>query len=253
MKMIGPDTSLCGRAGRQAGMKKLGIVLLIIIIAIGGSLYYLWIQATHLPDWYRTGPDGADKRSVIIYGKDMAAIRNDLEQKIGNQAAEAGTGNRQVEIALNERDANKLLASIVSDNAEKHEYLKTIKASKISIKNGKLDLGLVVNASDTWAGIAGHALEADGPDVNHVPGFLEGKQVYLGIAGKYGLKNGQFTWDEDGKIRIGTLTFSLKTILKRLGVSEERLKKTMKEIKFGRFKINNMETIKNTLLLKGSM
>jgi len=84
-------------------------------------------------------------------------------------------------------------------------------------------------------------------------GFLKGKEIYLGLAGKYGLKNDKLTLDENGKIRIGVLTFSLVTILKRVGISEERIQKTIKELAFGKFKINNIETIKNTLLLKGSL
>ena len=234
-------------------MKKIGFVLLIIVITIGASLYYLWSQATSLPDWYKTGSGGSANGPVVIYGKEMEATRKQLERKIESQVRNTPTGSGHVEIALNESDANGLFASIVAESAEKHEYLKSIKASKISIIDGNFDIGVVVNTADIVRDVSRHGVEATGPNVINLPGFLQGKEIYLGFFGKYGLKNGKLSLDEDGKIRIGALTFSLDTILKRVGVSEERLRKTVKELEFGKLKINTIETVKSTLLLKGSL
>ena len=50
--------------------------------------------------------------------------------------------------------------------------------------------------------------------------------------------------------RIGAFSFSLSNALKRLGVSEDRLRRTIKDLELGKLKINNIETVKNTLLLK---
>ncbi len=234
-------------------MKKTVWVLLIIILVIGGSLYYFWHQATMLPEWYKTEAGGYYDGTVIVYGKGIAAIRKSLERNIEGQIRKTSTPSRQVEVVLNENDANKLFASIISENAATYRYLKAIKASKTRIRDGNLDFGVVVDASEILRDASGDRVEGAGPEVVHLSRFLKGKEISLGFSGKCGLKDGRLKLDEDGKIRVGALIFSLKTISKRLGISEDRLKRTLEDLEFGKLKINNIETLRNTLLLKGSL
>ena len=158
-----------------------------------------------------------------------------------------------MEVALDEKEANGLFASLITENAEKYEYLKAIKASKTSIREGNLDFGVVVNTSDIFDDRPDEEAKETAPRVINIPGFLKDREIYLGLLGKHGLKNGRLKLDENGKIRIGTLTFSISDALKRLGVSEERLKRTISELELGKLKISDIETARNTLLLKGSV
>ncbi len=235
------------------GLKKIGFVFLIIILAAGGFLYYLWSQATNLPEWYTTGSVSTEEGSVIIYGEAIEDIKKEVERKIEDAIGKSHARGGHVEVALDEREANGLFASLITESSEKYEYLKAIKASKISIRDGNLDFGVVVNTSDIFMDRPEEEAEDTGPRVINIPGFLKDREIYLGLVGKYGLKNGRLKLDENGKIRIGAFSFSLSNALKRLGVSEDRLRRTIKDLELGKLKINNIETVKNTLLLKGSL
>lgn len=234
-------------------MKKVVIISLVIIIAAGVLLYYLWSQLTKLPEWYSTGSVSTDKGSIIIYGDNLEEIRDQLERKIEDQIRKAPSGEKEVEIVLNEADANGLFASIITEGAEKYAYLKAIKASKTRIRDGNLDFGVVVDTSHIFMDRPEEEAEETGPRVITIPGFLKGREIYLGLMGKYGLKNGRLKLDENGKIRIGAMSFLLKDAFKRLGISEEKLRGSIRKFELGRLNINNIETVKNTLLLKGSV
>jgi hypothetical protein len=238
------DVEIEDDKGGETGMKKTAVVVLIILLAIGGSLYYLWRQATLLPAWYKTGAGGSYDGTVVTYGQGLEAARKSLERTIENQLRrKASTRGGQVEVTLNEADANKLFASVIAENREKYPYLKAIKASRMRIRDGNLDFGVVVDASEAL----GHA-SAEGEKGAPLSGLLQGKEVALGFSGKHGLNDGSLQLDEDGKIRIGGLTFSLKTITKRLGISEDKLKNT----EFGKLKIDTIQPKRNTLLLRGA-
>ena len=234
-------------------MKKTAVVLVIILLAIGGSLYYLWRQATLLPEWYKTGKGGASDGSVVWYGEGIEAARAALEREIEGQLQKDPTRSSEVEVVLNENDANKLFAAVISENSARYPYLNAIKASRTRIRDGNLDFGVVVDASEMLKDASGQGAGGDRPEATRLSGFLQGNEVALGFTGKYGLKDGRLQLDEDRKVSIGGLTFSLKTITKRLGISEDKLKTTLKDLEVGKLKIGTIEPIRNTLLLKGSL
>lgn len=233
-------------------MKKTAVVVLfIIILVIIGALYYVWSQVTQLPEWY-TGAGRASDGSVITYGKGIGDIRRSLERTVEDQLRKARAPRNGFEILLKENDANKLFAAIISENAGTNRYLNAIKASRTRITDGDLDFGVVVDASQLAGDASGRSGKGTLLEAVPLSGLLKGREISLGFTGKYGLKANRLQLDEDGKIRIGTLTFSLKTIMKRLGIPEYRLKKTLEDLELGKFKIDTIQPIRNTLLLKGS-
>ncbi len=234
-------------------MKKVLFIFLLIIIAAGALLYYLWSQATSLPEWYKTGSLRPEEGSIITYGQGLGDIRGQLERKMEGQIRKTPAGSRQVEIRLNERDTNRLIASLITENAEKYRYLKAIKASKTSIRDGNLDLGFVINASDIIEDKEHKHVKEIGPRIVDIPGFVKGREFYAGFSGKFGFKNGRLILDENGKIRIGKLDFSLSSAMKRLGIPEEALMEAIRDLRLGKLKINNIQAVKDTLLLKGSL
>jgi len=234
-------------------MKKAAVVLLIVLLAVGGSLYYLWRQATLLPEWYQTGKGGASDGSVVWYEKDMERTRAALEREIEDQLRRSSARAGQVEVVLDENDANKLFAVAISESSDRYPYLNAVKALRTRIRDGNLDFGVVVDASEIFKNAPEQSAEADRPEATRLSGLLQEREVSLGLNGKFGAKDGRLQLDDDGKISIGGLTVSLKTITKRLGISEDKLKKNFKDLELGKFKIDNIEFIRNTLLLRGSL
>jgi len=234
-------------------MKKTAVVLLIVLLAVGGSLYYIWRQATLLPEWYQAGKAGALDKSVIWYERDMEGARVALEREIEDQLRRSSTRAGQVEVVLDENDANKLFAAVISESSDRYPYLNAVKASRTRIRDGKLDFGVVVDASEILKNAQKQGAEADRPEVTRLSGLLQEREVSLGLNGKFGAKDGRPQLDDDGKISIGGLTVSLKTITERLGISEDNLKKNLKDFQVGKFKINTIRPVRNTLLLKGAI
>jgi len=233
------------------GLKKIGLVFVVIMLAAGVFLYYIWSQATNLPEWYTNGSTSAAEGAVIFYGENIEKIEKILRQKIESQIKKTAAG-KKVEIELDQNDTNTLIASMVLKSSKNHKSLRAIKASKTSIKEGNLDFGIVVNASDIIEDIREEETAQTGPSIVNIPGFFEGKEVYLGLVGKYGLKNGQLKSDPNGKIRIGALSFSMSNALKKLGVSEDRVRQAIKDLEIGKLKIDDLEAFKNRLRLRGS-
>jgi hypothetical protein len=233
-------------------MKKTAIVILVILLMIAGSLYFLWRQATLLPEWYTRG-EGSFDGTVINYGKGIVDLRTSLERTVEEQLQKVPPSTSKVEIVLDENDANHLFALIISENAATHRYLKAVKASRTCIRDGTLDFALVADASQLLRDASEHADEGSLSVVTLISDVVRAKEISLGFTGRYGLKEGLLQLDEDGKIRIGALTFSSKTVMKGLGISEDALDKKLKGLELGGVKINNMEAIRNVLLLKGSL
>ncbi len=234
------------------GLKKIGLVFVVIILGAGIFLYYLWSQAMDLPEWYTNGSVSAVEGSVIFYGENIEKIEKKLRQKIENQIKKTAVG-KKVEIELDENDTNSLIASMIVKIRKNHKYLKAIKASKTSIKEGNLDFGIVVNASDILEDIREEETAQTGPTIVNILGFFKDKEVYLGLLGKYGLKNGQLKLDPNGKITIGALSFSMDNALKKLGISEDKVRRAIKDLQIGKLKIDDIEVVKNRLRLKGSI
>ena len=168
-----------------------------------------------------------------IYGHLEGRFEKKLRQKIKSQIKKTAAG-KKVEIELDENDTNTLIASMVVKSSKNHKYLRAIKASKTSIKEGNLDFGIVVNASDIIEDIREEETVKTGPSIINIPGFFKDKEVYLGLLGKYGLKNGQLKLDPNGKIKIGALSFSMGNALKKLGISEDSFRRAIKDLKIGK-------------------
>jgi hypothetical protein len=232
-------------------MKKIGIVILILILALVGVIFYLWKQATTLPEWYTTGPLSPADGSVIIYGKGIEDVRKQLQQKIEKGLKEGPDGKMRLEISLSENELNGLFASVITENAEEHEYLKAVKASKTSIKDGNLDIGAIVDISGIPTEDLEPAARGTTEKIIDTLSTIGGREVYVGISGRHSLKNGMLKLDDNGTIRLGAMSFSLAEISRRIGVSEDKLRRALRELELGKLRITDIVPEKNFTMIKG--
>lgn len=232
-------------------MKKIGIIILIFILVLAGLLVYLWRQTTTLPDWYPKVTARPDDGTVIIYGKGIEEIRRQLQQKIEKGLKEGPDGKRHLEISLSENELNGLFASVITENAKEHEYLKAVKASKTSIKDGNLDIEAVVDISEIPTEDLGPAARGTTEKIIDTFSTLGGKEICVGISGRHSLKNGILRLDDNGTIRLGAMSFSLAEISRRIGVSEEKLSSTLRELELGKLRITDIVPEKNLAMIKG--
>ena len=230
-------------------MKKSAVVMLIVVLAMAGALWWLWHQATLLPDWYTKGGSGGG----ITHGQGIDPIKRSLEQTIADRLGQGPGAFGEIEVVLDEDDANKLIAVLISENAEKHPFLQAVKASRTRIRDGHIHVEIVADPSRIPFDASGQGEE--GPRVVEagLRGLLKGREVSLGAAGEYGLKDGKPQLDPAGKISIGGLSFSQKTVAERLGVSEDKISKIIANIQIGQLKIDTIAPGRNNLRLRGAV
>lgn len=232
-------------------MKKIGVAFLIIGIACVVAGYWLWSQVTWLPKWYEEEAAGVKLDSVIFYDIGIDAMKSGLEKRIEAQVQKKSNGGSHVEVKLNEKDARELLAVFIAENAKKYGCREGIKASKAQIRNGNLDLDVILNPSEVLR---------KKPDQNEKVGFkndllgmFSDKEVCVGVTGGYALKGKKVKIAEDGKISIGSLSFSTKKLLKRLGIKEEKLKDPIGQLKLGKLRIEDIRMVKDSLILRSRL
>jgi len=228
-------------------MKKTAAVVLTILVLLAGAACWLWFQAIRLPGWY-TESEKDRGGTVIVYGKGTPDIRRSLEQALEARVPRAPVGAAGQELTLTEDEANRLFAIILSENAKKYLFLKAVKASTVRIRDGKIDLDVVMDTSEILKDASVRIVAVD-----LLSGLLKSREVSLGFTGVMEMKDGRLQLDEDGRIRFGGLSFSLKTIMKRWGISSDELRKTVSQIQVGKFKIDQMEPIRDILRVRAAV
>ena len=128
-------------------MKKI-IIKSILLVSIGtiGGLYYLWQEATKVPDEYTeavtanktSNPDLSLQSSQIEERKDLS------KNKIVRAMARSKAGQK-VTVKLNNRDLNNLVVAKLANAQANKQVPAGIKGFNTNIKDGKIYTGALVN------------------------------------------------------------------------------------------------------------
>jgi hypothetical protein len=230
-------------------MKKSAVVILIVVLAMAGALWWLWHQATRLPEWYTEGGSGGG----ITHGQGIDPIKRSLEQTIEDRLPQDPGAYGEVDVVLDEDDASKLIAVLISETAERHPFLRAVKASRTRIRDGQIHVEIVADLSRIPFDASDQGEEGPRVVETGLRGLLKGREVSLGAAGEYGLKDGRPQLDPAGKISIGGLSFSQETVFERLGISKDKLAKGVGNLALGNLKIDSIEPGQNNLQLRGGV
>lgn len=232
-------------------MKRIAAILLLISAGVISGVYYYWMQATNIPDWY-TSQETKTNSINIIAKKDSQQARN-IEAEVTAIKQPLGS-SKNVELNLSEKDLNNILASEIAKKNNSSKIAEAVKAVKTNIKEGKIEGGAVVNISEIPTT---HLRESETAAITRAfkvfPG-LENREVYIGIEGKPTIENGQLKFDENTKIKIGNLSFTQAELSEKLGIPESQIRQfTNLELQVGKLKVNDIELNDGKALLKGSV
>ncbi|MEZ4382140.1 MAG: hypothetical protein R3A79_12390 [Nannocystaceae bacterium] len=179
-------------------LRKVLIALVVLALIAGGVVAYLWYQATALPDWYAapTSESAASAPAVVDQGW---------------VAADDGEGQQMRNFHMRTQKIKPALR-------------KAIKGSRATVKDGKVEAGLVANVGD----VPEQELSANDRTflkkaTDAFPSLKE-RDVYIGVEGDTVIKDGKVQLGDNSKVRIGNLTYSLPDAAARLGMDEAKLR-----------------------------
>ena len=236
-------------------MKRYWLILTLVLVASPiAALAYYWNTATKLPSWY-TSKSQTPQTAVV---NDTATIQQinlkpqpTIQDKI---AAIKQQGNQKnVEINLTEADLNDLVISEVVKKTGNKKLPEAVKGINTTIQNGKIESGAVVNISQIPTAKLPKKERSAITKLTKTFPFLENQEVYVAVAGKPSVKNGQIQFDDHAQIKVGNLSFTVAEISQKLGIPKEQLEKRINlELKLGTVKVEDIELLDQQALIKGS-
>jgi hypothetical protein len=210
-------------------MKKIlfKLVLLGLIGAIGGG-YYLWQEATQVPEEYTeaVAANNTSTPDLPLQPSQITQQATASKQKIEQPIVQAKPGQK-VALKLTDRDLTSITVANLAASQLNKQIPSGVSGVKTTIKDGKIRTGAMVNVDrlvrDSEPGSQTAALSK----LTEKLPFLKDRDVYIGIVGKPIVKDGRIKLDNDTQIKIGKVTFTVAQLSQNLGVSEEKIQKAI--------------------------
>lgn len=213
-------------------MKKFGVILLALITAGLSFAYFSWKQATKLPEWYSTNETVGQKHNST--GKLSADTTEEVLEFAVQPTTETTSkpatsktnvnSSKSAKVKLNKNELNELVVSKVSKSVGTD---KAVKGSNTTIKNGRVESGVVVSVSEISASKLEQKQKAAIEKAIRAFPALKDKDIYVGIEGKPKVKDGQLMFDDNTKIKLGSLSLTMAELSSRLGIPKDSLERSI--------------------------
>jgi hypothetical protein len=188
-------------------VKKIGIALLVLLVALGIGLGWMWHRLTALPQWYESS-QLLDEQGRPRVDEDWVTIP-DAERPPGAPA------DAEVYVLRNPH---------LRSSARKTPIERAIKQSRAAYSGGKLEAGAVVNLGETDLESLSAAEREQVEEVVDAFPALTGRDVYVGLEGGVEGEAGKLALGPDTKLRVGDTSYTIASAAKRLGMSESQLR-----------------------------
>ena len=187
--------------------KKLMIVVILAIAGVAGVAYYYWQQATSLPSWYQKSAENITKIQEL-----PPAI---IDKKTGGQ------------VKLDGEQLNQFIGHKLAQDSKLRQVLPSTKAIHSDIKDGKLQIGAVVNTSKLLeTNLSAQERVVVDQLIQKIP-QLQNRDIYVGVQGTPQLKDGKLVLGKDSQIKVGNLSFTPAQIAARLNLPVERVEQEL--------------------------
>jgi hypothetical protein len=190
-------------------LKKIGLVLLVLLLIAGGLFFYLYWQATALPDWYAEEVAGAGAPAA------EPAENPDGSLVWVDAPAKSGEATKRKELRNFHRKAAK----------KNPEVAKVIKSSRATFENGVLELGVVADLRNLPQDkLRGDQAEFFAKVRATFPSATD-REVYIGVEDPSPqLAGGQIQLGPSAKLRVGKLSYDLDSAATKLGMTPAALR-----------------------------
>ncbi len=187
-------------------MKMLLVGLAIAAAAIGGGVGYTAMQTTSLPDWYSQAQ--SDQKTDRLEGSDAVVI----------EPVNAAPGDT----VISSGELDQMVTDALASQPYTAPLLEVAKGVNTSIKQGRIESGLVMNLSE----IPLESLPVEGQQAveqltQKFP-ILANRDVYIGLEGRPEVVDGALSLD-DTHLKIGQMKLPIGSIASQLGLSQAEI------------------------------
>ena len=236
-------------------MSKFILKLLAVILVLGGGgLYYIWQEATKLPDDYASevGENKPATPAPPLQPSQITARADVSKQKIIAPIEQAKVGQK-VDVQLSDQDLNNLVLSKLATSQPNKQLPVGIKGVKTNIKDGKIHIGALVNLGELAENSTpGSQTEALGKLTDKLT-FLKDRDVFVGIVGKPIVEGSNVKFSEDTEIKVGGMNFTIAQLAENLGVSPAKIQQMIDlQLQQNNFKIDRVNVGNKGLSIEGA-
>ena len=248
-------------------MKKSGMLFLLLLtgITVGtiSGVYYFWHQLTQLPEWYTQGQNNS--RTYAQIQKSGAAVEEKIEAKIQSSPAfpntiiapnsptiQPSSSTKNVQVALNSQELNDLLVTKITEKSGGQPLPTSVKGFHTSVKDDVLKTGAVVDVKELKNSGLGSQQQALLTEITQkIP--MNDRKVYIGVEGKPEIQNGKLQFNENAKIQVGNMSFTIAEVASRLGVPPEKVQDQLNlELKLRGLTVKDIDFQDGNAVLHGS-
>ena len=227
--------------------KRLLLIFSLILGAMGMSVFFLWKQATQLPEWYiQSSPN----ETFISSTKQAKNSKNSEEvlRKVSDNLTEKTTG----EVELDAEEVNSLIISSIGKQDKVRKFASAIKGTNTKIENGKISVGAVIEtASIPIQDLSAQKETKIVQFLQRLPG--KEKHVYIGIEGKPSIHNQELSFDDKTRVSLGYLSFPIAEVSQNIGIPQETINQLLsQELKKLPIKLESINIQGERVVIRGS-
>jgi hypothetical protein len=235
-------------------LKTIFKLLVVVSIAGGGGLYYVWQEATKLPDDYRK--EAAESKpgtpAPILQPSQITARAAVSKQKIVAPIEQAKVGQK-IDVKLSDRDLNNLVIAKLATSQPNKQLPTGVKGVKTNIKDGKIHIGALVNLGQLAANGTPGSQTAALTKLTDKLTFLKDRYVFVGIVGTPIVDGSKVKFSEDTEIKVGGMNFTISQLADNLGVSPDKIQQMIDlQLQQKNFKIDRVNLGNNGLSIEGA-
>jgi hypothetical protein len=222
-------------------MKK--IIALVALCSIGltiGIAYFYVQRASELPEWYTDKPETTQPPNSILSASPSPTPPPRTATAIQEKFQTAKPGAIQDRLTAAEVD-NLIVAGLTKNNGVTKALPPAVKGIKTQIQQDQIRTGAIVDLAEVEKMPSSSRTEIMGRLLKIMP-QLRGKPVYIGVAGKLSVKDGQPQLAPDSKLQIGKVELPLNDVAKQLGVPRSTLEEHVTNyLQFRNLDIENID------------
>jgi ribosomal protein S9 len=216
-------------------LKKSLIVIALVVAGVVGVGYYYWQQATFLPNWY--SETSADKNS-----QESVTDASNINRNLNRQKTKG-------EIQLNQEELNSLIVDNLAKDNRLKQVLPATKAINSDIKDGKLEIGAIVNTSKLSQLNLKESERAIIEQIMQKVPQLQNRDIYVGIQGTPQIKDGKIILGQESQVKVGKLSFTIPEIAQKLNLPAAKLQQDL-ALDVGQLNLQDIEINQGEIKLK---
>lgn len=243
-------------------LKRLLYIFSLTVTSSGAVFFFVWYQATQLPDWYKNSQNQQFSQSTA---EDKVPSPDQIEQLQKAQKKQAqkqvlrkisnhlGVKKGKGEVQLDASEVNALIDSGIAQSSDKSRLAQAVVSTNTQIENGTISTGAIIDLREIPVNELQKGEQRVVSQLLSVLPILRYRPVYVELEGKPTLRNKQVSLDETTRIKLGNISFSLLDLSKRFGFSEERLKQQVaKKLENLPVEVDEVEVVGDRLVVRGS-